>query len=141
MLVQLDLSGVPENLWLIGAVVAALGGLSIRMYAMVRRLAAKEKERVKAEEDRKIRDQAVWDAWRVEAEGRRQQVQDLSRQVLELQGQNSKLYETIFSLHDKLADAHAENRVFEAKLEDLREHNSALQSQVADLVRSQHAGN
>ena len=141
MLVQLDLSGVPENLWLIGAVVAALGGLFIRMYASVRRLAANEKERVKAEDDRKVRDQAVWDAWRVEAEGRRQQVQDLSRQVLELQGQNSKLYDTIFSLHNKLADAHAENSVFEAKLEDLQKHNAELQSQVADLFRGQHAGN
>lgn len=138
MLLQVDLTDIPEHLWLIGAIATTLGGLCIKMYVTVKRLSVRDKEREKEEKDRAVRDQAVWDAWRVEAEGRRQQLQALNQQVIELQSQNSKLHETILDLHTKLSAAHIENAVIRVSVADLQKHNTELQGQVADLFRGQH---
>lgn len=138
MLLKFDLSGVPEYLWPIGAVTTALGGLCIKLYMSVRELADKEKVRGEAEQDRKTRDQVVWDAWRVEAEGRRQQMQALTQQILELQTQNGKQQETILELYKELSKVHTENVTMKIEIDDLQKHNTELQGQVTDLIRGQH---
>lgn len=138
MTLQLDLSGVPEYLGLIGVVTTALGGLCIKLYMSVRGLAAREKAREEAEQERKARDQLVWDAWRVEAEGRRQQMQSLTQQILELQTQNGKQQETILELYKELSKVHTENVRMKIEIDDLQKHNTELQGQVTDLIRGQH---
>ena len=139
MVLNFDLTGSPQYLWLWGAIITALGGVCVRLIVSVRRLSSNEKARLATEKVQKERDQAIWDAWKTGADGQRQQLQNLANQVQSLQLQNTELFGRVIALHQELAAVTSENGVMKSQVIDLQRHNTELQGQLSDFIRGHHA--